>query len=283
MLTSVAKAEVLPERIFLDPIAYPRTATTSFQLSTSKYWGQRIMYADASIGRDIPLYQFKLLNDALLLQPNLDAATWFVLGKDGEQFPLLLQDFMVAGGIKFSYYGVFGFIKYNHISAHLGDGMDQLLEKELSAEDKQKYDEYERIASSQFEGGHISLLERVSYSRDFVSVLLGYNYDMWNFDARSYVHGGYANKMFPEELGKHFVGIGTELVYPTSLKPYYAHDITWNGDVNSLDYSGQTGINLIDMSKMNIRIAASFYIGSDRRGQLVGRKLQQLSFGVIIQ
>ena len=67
--------------------------------------------------------------------------------------------------------------------------------------------------------------------------------------------------------------------------PYYAHDITYNQDMDSLDWSGQLGVLFLSSEDklFESRMAFTGYIGSDRRGQFLGRKIKQFGIGLFIR
>jgi hypothetical protein len=271
------------DKLFADPIAYPRTTGSSLAVARSKYFGKNIYYFETSLGKDIFIYTFsvKIDKDELYIRPGIEASTWMTLGYSGGAFPLLLQDFYMASSIRLKYKNVFGFLKFNHISSHLGDGMNKLSRSKLNADELRMLDEYDNMAQNY--NMSITLVKPFVYSRDFMSSLLGINYNMWGFNIKNYIHVGYAHKIIPRDLGRYFIGPGHEITYSKFLfGPYYAQDVTWNDDVQSLDYSGQFGITVIQNRNLNMKLALSLYNGSDRRGQMLGKRLNQLSFGVLI-
>jgi hypothetical protein len=89
--------------------------------------------------------------------------------------------------------------------------------------------------------------------------------------------------MIPDELKRWAVGGGTELRYEGFLNPFYTHDIRYNQDVDSIDYSGQIGLITSKGKLFESRLAFTGYLGSDRRGQFMGRKLKQVGIGFFIQ
>jgi hypothetical protein len=132
----------------------------------------------------------------------------------------------------------------------------------------------------------LTLIEPFNYSRDFLSMHLSYEYTLEGFNVRQYIHGGYVHKMIPDYLGRYFVGNGLEIEREYHIaSPYYAQDITLNTDVNSIDFAGQLGFTLLKNSAnlFNIRFALTGYYGSDRRGQMLGKKLHQLGAGFFIE
>jgi hypothetical protein len=270
------------QTLFESPIAYKRSVDTGVTYKSSKYLGRRIYYIEAMLGREMPIVDvdFKKVS----FQLGVEAGTWLTLGYKEGAFPLLTQDFAFAFPLFFEAGNFSGGVKWNHISAHLGDGMDVLLEETLTPKEKKDLEFYERIADSV--GVDIGLMEPFNYSRDFVSAHLDYKHKMGIFDSRIYWHGGYAYKIFPRELKKYFVGTGIETIYNCSfLSPYYAHDLTYNGDVDLIDFSMQAGVFLLSGNEdpVTMRLAFTGHVGSDRRGQLLGRKLRQVGIGLIIR
>jgi hypothetical protein len=125
--TKAAEFKFLKEpMIYNEPIAAPRSSKTGITIDTSKYMGQRVAYMEGMIGRNVPM--LTLTHGALKLQTGIEAATWMTLGYSEGAFPLLTQDFMFAFPLMFRYNKFSGAIKFNHISAHLGDGFEGLLD-----------------------------------------------------------------------------------------------------------------------------------------------------------
>ena|SRR3990167_664153 len=279
----VISAEMLGgELLFNEPIAYPRTPDSFFTVRTSEYLGFRLEYFEGCIGREFPFITLKRKD--LKLQMGAEAAAWMTLGYKDGAFPLLTQDFLVALPISFRYRKLSGTLKFNHISAHMGDGMDRLLEETLSNREKAKLDKAQNLAEK--EGLVVGLATPVVYSRDFLSGLLSYEERIGVLDARGYIHLGHIHKMRPAFLKRWFAGNGIELEYQSGYgTPYYAQDITWNQDVDSIDYSGQLGIMKKPSKEdtFELRIGLTAFMGKDRRGQLVGHKLKQLGLGLFIR
>lgn len=266
---------------FEEPLAYPRTAESGLSLDTAKYLGLRIYYLNAMIGKHVPVLTYERGGQSLL-QLGIEAGTWITLGYDEGAFPLLTQDFLFSIPLSFRLGDISGALKFNHISAHLGDGMEKMIEETLTAEQRAELEQAERY------GMEVSLTEPFNYSRDFLSLLLSYDFKVNEISSRMYTHVGYAHKIFPDDLQRWYVGSGTEFKYPLSdlaLTPYYAQDFTWNGDVDNIDYSGQLGVLFFaDKDKLfESRLALTGYFGSDRRGQLLGRKLRQVGIGLFIR
>jgi hypothetical protein len=267
------------EPVFIEPIAHPRSPESSISIQSAKYLGHRIEYIDAAIGRNLAIATF---GDRFKRQIILQGGTWLSLGYKDGAFPLLTQDFYFSLGSSFRWSTISGAIKFNHISAHLGDGIDDLIYETLTKEEKAEYNEAEDHT-----GRDILLLAPKAYSRDYLSAQLAWNPPRPNRlnDLRLYIQAGYAHKMIPNELGRWYLGVGTELTYPSKSFDYFAaQDVTWNQDVDSIDYSLRTGIVMNgNESLFTTQIALTIYSGSDRRGQLVGRQLTAVGLGVFIQ
>ena len=268
--------------LYEEPLANVRSPDTGMTMNTSRYLGDRVYYLEATIGKNVPVSTLTLRD--LSVQFSLQGGAWLILGYDDFAFPMLTQDFFFAFPLSFKLGQLSGAIKYNHISSHQGDGFDALMEEQLTKRERKEIEFYERIAKQN--GVDILLSEPVSYSRDFGSLHLAYDYNVDRAKVRSYVHVGYVHKMIPDNLKRWFVGAGTEVIYPLRIaSPYYAHDTTYNQDMDSLDYSGELGVVFLTQedSLFEFRIALTGYVGSDRRGQLVGRKLKQFGFGFFIR
>jgi len=269
--------------LYEEPLAYKRSVESGFSLKSSKYLGKDVEYFEAMIGKDISLITWE--SEAKTeIQFGLIAGTWLTLGYKDGAFPLLTQDFLLSAPVSFRYKKFSCSLRYNHISAHLGDGMDRLIEDNLSEKEREDYELYERIADSA--GVGISLKKSFVYSRDFISLHADYRYRIKMIDARNYIHGGYAVRIFPEELEKYFLGSGFEIIWWNSfISPYVAYDITYNADVNIVDLSIQAGTFVLTKENdwFTMRVAFTGHIGSDRRGQLLGRKLRQIGVGLFIR
>jgi hypothetical protein len=256
--------------LYENPIAYPRSPESGLALRQSTFFGERVQYLEGIIGKTVPIVDYKNT-----WQFGLEAATWVMLGYDDGAFPLLTQDFYFSFPVYFKLYQLTGALKFNHISSHKGDGIDGILEQNLSDEEKAKLDEVERYSNLD-----VNLVERVAYSRDYLSADFAFEHRIRGFDTKTYVRGGYAHKMIPENLKRWFFGYGTEIKYKLL---FYAHDITYNQDVDSIDYSAQAGIMLNSGGLFECRLAMTGYHGSDRRGQFLGRKLNQIGIGVFFR
>lgn len=283
LVTLISAIELFNNQpIFQDPIAAPRSPYSYLTVKTSTYLGERIYYLEAAIGKQIPIATLKL--DTATFQFGIDAAAWIDLGYDDGAFPLLLQDFYFGFPLSFKYNNFSVALKFGHISSHVGDGLDGMLEKTLSDKERQEYEQAERIGSSY--GYSVSLTEPINYSRDFESLQLAYATKINSVDTKLYAQAGYAHRMFPKYLGRWFVGNGLEFEYAGAyFTPYYAQDVTWNLDVDSVDISSQLGtiINKKTGDLIELRLCLTLYAGSDRRGQLVGRKLRQVGFGMLVK
>ncbi|KKM86947.1 hypothetical protein LCGC14_1273800 [marine sediment metagenome] len=265
--------------IYKEPLAYPRSPETGFATNTSEYYGKRVYYFEAIIGVNIPCVTYE--NRNLILQFGMQASTWMDLGYKNGAFPLLTQDFYLAAPATFRYKDFSGAIKFNHISSHLGDGVDVLLDEVLTDEEKAEYEKLKGRPSVD-----VPLSEPVTYSRDYLSAHLSYDFSIHGVQSKIYGHIGYIHKVHPQGLKPWFLGNGFESTYYMKyFAPYYAQDVTWNQDMDSVDYSSQFGVIVVpdDNALFEMRLAATIYIGSDRRGQMVGRRLKQFGFGLFIR
>ncbi|KKM82769.1 hypothetical protein LCGC14_1316080, partial [marine sediment metagenome] len=217
-------------------------------------------------------------------QLGTEGSAWITLGYKDGAFPLLTEDFLLAVPLSFRHNKFSGALAFNHVSAHLGDGMTILLEDSLSDEDQREFDLYDDLAEE--EGMDLSLSDPEPYSRDFISLYLSYEYVVDGIEHRMYVHFGYAHKMIPDGLGRTFIGSGFEAKYSCKyFTPYYSQDITWNEDSDSVDYSYQLGAYILpDKDDMfTVRIATTGFIGYDRRGQLMDNKIKKFGLGLFIR
>jgi len=189
------------------------------------------------------------------LELDIEAGAWITLDHLGSTaFALKTEDFLFAVPLAFRINNFSAALKYNHISAHLGDGAEKR--------------------------------ERITYSRDFISVQASIDFPYDLFISTLYINGGYIFVIYPEELlnksKRFYFGVGNKILYLSYLvSPYAALDMTFNSDMNSLDISTQIGIAVIRAHK--IYIAVYTYNGSDRRGQRLGDKLSQAGFTIIFE
>lgn len=297
LLSSAPSSDVLNFELFnlkplyREPFAGLRSPDTGLALCTSKYQKQHVQYFEASLGKNVPIVTAhikpEIFDNELTLQLGLAGGFWATLGYDDGAFPLLTEDFLISIPLEFKFGNFSGAIKFNHISAHLGDGFEGLLEDELSPSDQRDLDNAENLLEdlSGNEEIGITLKEPFSYSRDFMSLHIAYEYKISVLDARTYAHVGYAHKMIPDELRKWFAGTGSEIIYPSgTLAPYYAQDITWNDDTDSVDLSMELGVVVLssETKYYTLRLAFTGYVGRDRRGQMINNKLKQFGFGFFI-
>jgi len=147
----------------------------------------------------------------------------------------------------------------------LGDGLDGLLEDNLSENERRDLENAKGVLQN-YTGNEdvgITLKDPFSYSRDFISLHVAYDSKIGIFDQRTYMHAGYAHKMIPDELKRWFFGSGVEAIYPSgTFAPYFAQDVTYNQDTDSVDLSTEIGaIILSDKTKHHIfRIIITSFI-----------------------
>ena len=287
-----AKTYAFGEQVlYREPYVSPRSPDTGITINTSRYHEERIGYIEASVGKNIPIATWSGPElpewGQLKLQIGIASGFWVTLGYDKGYFPLLTQDFLISVPVEFALGQLSGALKFSHISAHLGDGFDGLLEDKLSGSEQEQLDQAEELvgdATGHKDAG-ITLIEPFNYSRDFLSAHIAYDDTLGIFAQRTYAHAGYAHKLTPRKIGRWFIGTGLELTYKGStFSPYYAQDVTYNQDVDSLDFSGELGTILFsgETGVYNIRAAFTTFIGKDRRGQLMNRKMRQIGLGVFV-
>lgn len=256
--------------LYESSLANHRSPEFSISGRNSSYLGQNISYLEAAMGKDFSLITVTLENKNQI-QFAMGAGTWLTLGYKEGAFPLLTQDFLVNGALAFRSENLTLALKYNHISAHMGDGMERLLEENLDIPGP--------IAEE--------IAEPFAYSREFLSFHMDYRWNRGVIKRRAYMNVGYAVRMIPRDLGKYFIGAGAEIVV-TELwwaGPFVAVDMTYNNDVDMFDFTGQLGIFLLTESEdyITMRLALTGHYGSDRRGQLVGQELRQIGVGIFVR
>jgi hypothetical protein len=259
-----------------EPLSYPRSISTGITYNMADVLGYRLMFFEGTIGNTSGVASLKFENSTL--QFGMGAGGWFVLGYDDGKYPMIMQDFLFKFPLSFTWREELEIaLSYNHISSHLGDDADYVLKKMLSEEEKYQLDMIESNTN-------LTVIKPVKYSRDYMSLFVAYKYRLNQvIYGRSYIHLGYVHKMAaPKNLDKYFFGQGVEHFYLLkieSVRPYYSHDVTYNQDVDSVDYSGQIGVLFFDKFKVFL----SAYIGKDRRGQLLNKKIKQYSVGFQIR
>jgi hypothetical protein len=186
-------------------------------------------------------------------QLGVEASAWITLGYKDGSFPLLTEDFIFSVPFAYKYYQTTFVLKWNHISAHLGDG---------------------------------SRREPIIYSRDFISFHIAREYKNRYSRSKVYLHLGDAYRIYPKRLSGKFIGGGIESNLKTGwIRPYIAFETNYNRDVFSLDLSGQIGLQLERRlpGSLEARVAVIGYYGRDRRGQMLGRKLSTVGVGIFIR
>jgi hypothetical protein len=256
--------------LFESSLANHRSPEFSISGRNSSYLGQNISYLEAAMGKDFSLVTVTLENKNQI-QFAMGAGTWLTLGYKEGAFPLLTQDFLVNGALAFRSENLTLAFKYNHISAHMGDGMEKLLEENLDIPGP--------IAEE--------IAEPFAYSREFVSFHMDYQWNRGVIKRRVYGHVGYAIRMIPRQLGKYYIGGGAEVMVKELwwAGPFVAVDVTYNNDVDMADISGQVGIFILSEPEdyVTMRLAFTGHYGSDRRGQLVGQELKQVGVGIFVR
>ena len=258
--------------IYENPIGYVRSPETGMSLKSSSYRGADLKYLDAEIGRVIPIVRWK--GKYFDAQLGAEAGGWFVLSYYQGRFPLITQDFLLAIPLMFRVGSLSGALKFNHLSAHVSEGFDELWEKTLSAEQKQKI----QIVEQQ---ENVSISPPIeNYSRDFWSLEISKEANLGSLKIKSSAQLAYIHKIIPHGLGRWFGGDGIELQY---FGLYTAGNVFYYQDTETLDLSGEFGW-LLDDHDMQPRIFIGIYKGSDRRGQFMGRQqMKELSLGFAIR
>ena len=276
-ILSFVQVDVLDNKpIYQNPLAFVRSPESSIFLKTSTYRGARLKYLEAEIGRTIPIVRLRNRNGVFDfdLQLGIEAASWSILGYSEGSFPLITQDFLLAVPLMFKVSSVSGALKFNHISSHVGDGMDLLWDKSLTKEQKEKIETIENQ-------GNVSISPPVkNYSRDFWSIEIAQTHDMGFATLKSYVHTGHVHKMIPKHLKRWFVGQGFELRHSSGL--FLADDVRYNQDTDTLDFSAQGGW-MFEGYFAEMRMCVTGYHGSNRRGQFAGQKINEFGLGMFFR
>lgn len=272
-----------PDLIFSPPLAFPRSSgNTSLSINTTEFNGEKIKYFSAIIGKNIPIITLDY-ND-LVFQLCAEGSGWLTLGYKDMTFPLLTEDFLIGIPLSFRYDNLALQVAFRHISAHRGDGMESILENSLSSENRKRFENYKNEIEE--DDLSINIGNPITYSRDFITFSVSYDYRIKFIKSRTYSHIGYAHKMIPETLKRWFIGSGYELMYSSFNRflPYFAHDITWNEDTDSTDLSFELGVIILSSSSKyyTLRFALTRFIGKDRRGQMLNNDLDQFGFGFFI-
>lgn len=269
--------------IFPEPLAYSRTPETSFQVaSATKLFEYEVKYFKAEIGRIFPILTLDL-NEDHQFQLAGAAGSWLTLGYKDGAFPMLTEDFLISLPVYYRYKSLFFALKYNHISAHLGDGVEKILRKNLSKEDKELLFQAQEYLDPY--GVSIRLKKPMVYSRDFWSFQSAYKFNFL-LDCVAYTNAGYINKSRPKHLNRWFYGGGLEAKYPTSVIDFiYSQDIMHYEDMESTDYSSELGFEVApDKNDLfQVRLVLTAYVGSDRRGQLLGQTVKEFGIGLVIR
>jgi hypothetical protein len=235
--------------LYQNPLAAPRTPKLGLSVNTSRFMKVRVAYIDAEIGRSIGLVGWS--NDDVKAQIGLEGGAWMTLiYRKFMRFPLLTEDYMFSIPFAIQIKDLTFAIKYNHISAHLGDGMNKIVENKLSKEEKRRLEIKKKI--SQENGGYFVVVTPKTYSRDYISTHFG-------FSTETTVKMGF-------------------------IDPYSALDVAYNQDTDSVDLSTESGIEVDSAPEgLSMRIGFTWFKGKDRRGQLMGHKLDKLGIKFSLQ
>jgi len=245
-------------------IAYgnPLNSDSSIAFHTIAEEGDFVRYLGASLGRDIVVYtEFK---GDWVWQIGLYGFTNVTLGHRVWEFPLLTQDF--SFGIPFTVAtrkAAFRF-EYGHISAHLGDGAND-------APPKQRIDVVNHV-----------------YSRDFFMLRMSFGNLLDSSSVSFDVNGRYGRcfNIVPDYMGKDFIGISAEVRrMDQDFNFYMSHDLSFEGDVDALQYSIQMGAILMDKSYnlYETRLGVTYYFGRDIRGMLRNEYEKKMIVGLYVR
>jgi len=244
--SSSVKAEVnflTTDTLYSNPIANPRTPMFSLFVSNTNNRAD----VRAALGKS-----FGLINWDDTLQLGIEAGTWSTLAHKKESaFNLISDDYIISIPIMFSFVAgqtkISGALKYNHISAHLGDGAKTIIDD----------------------------IKDTVYSREFISTYLNLQLE----ELTLHFLLGYSLVVIPESLGRYFIGGGWQIHIDYFL---FANNLTWNDDVESLDISMFVGL-CSKNKNLESGLGLMAYFGSDRRGRLFDKRDDRLSLGVFFK
>lgn len=227
--------------IHMNPLADPRSPESGMT-----YNGR----LQGSLGKQVPIVGSRIILTKFQWQIGVEGATWAVLGYKNTFFPLLSQDYYMSVPLYLSLDKLTGAIKYNHISAHLGDGMTNR--------------------------------EPSTYSRDFLSLELAYKLQFDTFYYKFYILGAYNTRIYPAQLKRWAFSTSAEayMIVLNSMELFYAQDILFN---EGNDYSGQFGIIVARTPIFEPRIAFTLYSGKDPRGQFYQDHITRFGIGFFIR
>lgn len=273
--TAQAKVQYLDGTIDIkEPETFFRLPTCGLSLNNINYRKHRIQYVEASLGKKFPLLTAQ--NNKLSIQLSASGGAWVSLGYKDGAFPLLTEDFLISLPLSIKYENWSAYVAFNHISAHLGDGFEDLLERDPPKNVDDVIDDTNKNIKDYGYTAKASDKEPFSYSRDFMSAFLMYDYALWSL----YFTAGYAHKIIPEDLERWYVGGGIRIGQDYGhLSPYFSQDLRYNADTDRVDYTGQLGAWIGSRS----RVYAGIFVGKDRRGQLLGRWSEIYTIGVAFE
>lgn len=244
--------------LYKESMAHPRSPQSSLSVNYGSLQKQELVFFRGSLGKNIPIVTIRDPNRNMALQLGVQGGAWMDLGYERGAFPLLTQDFLIAIPLSFQYNNWAFQFKYSHLSAHLGDSI-------------------------------YKLKDPIKYSRDFLTLGSSFEINKEDFDYRAYLQGSFIHKMTPR-LPPWSIDIGMEFRIKYDYLPaFFAHNLTWNQDVDSLDYSAQAGVLLWKYWKdekvfFKPRIALTFSpLASDRRGQFFDQRTTEFGISFIVE
>lgn len=185
----------------------------------------------------------------------LTGYSWTLLDRDGNKFPLMAVDYLIAGFMDFHYRKLAVRLKYSHISAHLGDKF--------------------------FGEADASNLPRI-YSREFVS---GYIAARWKpillYGAWHWIY-----HRIPDVNPLNFQ-LGTVIDFGEPLRkgfsPYLAANAEWVGEFDyTANISAQIGARLFYQNGKAYRLALNYYSGYHQFGQYYDSTAKSGTIGIYL-
>ncbi len=242
------------EAIFSLPLANPRSPELAFEYFPLVSPDQY----QGNLGARIPWVTWEW--SGRQVQFGIDGGSWTSIYRGRTNFPVTDADYLIGFPLMYRDGSFSAELSVVHISSHLGDG-DRL--------------------------GRVPFV----YSREYFSLRLSQEIDLWPGEIRFYGGGGYIFNVSPP-LDRPSIGGGIEVVVRGEggpllriVSPYLAADVTWNDDTDSIDQSVQLGTYLFRApeSHVEVRYAWTGYWGSDRRGERLGRNLERYGMGLFFR
>jgi hypothetical protein len=198
----------------------------------------------AQLGSRVGLLEYKQSQWAV--QWFLEGGGWFDLHRTSLLFNLHSGDYLMGTGVAGRWKAWRSSLEFNHISAHLGDGL-------------------------------FEVRKPINYSREDVTLRVAYDHGWLGHKIRGYGYAGVLVRTRPQHLGRTFAALGAEwrgVAAFAWLQPACALETMWHADTHTVDVSARMGVFMWPSSLRGWDVFFGFtgYHGSDRRGQFVREK-----------